>query len=63
MQRICVNVTPEVAAALKKRASETGVLQSEHIRRAIDASLVTPENGQRPARPAQPVLIPGKAGQ
>lgn len=62
MKRISVNLTPAQDAALKKRAADTGVLQSEQIRRAIDAALATSENVQRPAvtRPAQPVLIPGK---
>ena len=60
MKRVCVTLTPEQAATLQKRAADTGVLQSEQIRRAIDAALVTPENEQRPARPVQPVLIPQK---
>lgn len=56
MVRISVNITPDQAEALQKRASETGVLQSEQIRRAIDVALSTP----RP-RPAQPLLIVQKA--
>jgi hypothetical protein len=39
MKRIYVNLTDEQAAALKQRAVETGVLQVEQIRRAINLSL------------------------
>jgi hypothetical protein len=38
-QRVCVNLHPEQVAGLKKRATDSGVPQSEQIRRAIDASL------------------------
>ena len=39
MKRICVNVTDEQAAQLRERADETGVLQSEQIRRYINLGL------------------------
>lgn len=61
MKRICVNLTAEQAAALQERANETGVLQSEQIRRAIDLSLLVGKSQQRSARPAQPVLVALKA--
>jgi hypothetical protein len=54
MRRITLNLKPEQADALQKRAADTGVLVSEQIRRAIDASL-TPRR-PRAAQPA-PVLI------
>jgi hypothetical protein len=37
MIRICVNVKDEVAERLKKRATLTGVVLSEQVRRAIEA--------------------------
>jgi hypothetical protein len=44
MVRLCVNLQPEQAARLKARATESGILQSEIVRRAIDAVLGS-ENG------------------
>ncbi|MGA8538963.1 MAG: ribbon-helix-helix domain-containing protein [Terriglobales bacterium] len=41
-QRISVNLKPEQVTALQKRAADTGVPQSEQIRRAIDAALTPP---------------------
>ncbi len=59
MVRISVNVTTEQADALAKRAEETGVLQSEQIRRAITAWLGDP----KPPVTRQPLLFVQKAGQ
>ena len=50
MIRITLNVTPEQSAGLKSRADQTGVLQSEQIRRAIDGSLAKPT-------PRVPILV------
>ena len=53
MKRICVNLTNEQAALLKVRADETGVLQSEIIRRAItcftteSVTVILANNGER----------------
>jgi hypothetical protein len=59
MTRVTVNLTPEQAQALKDRARETGVPQSEQIRRAIASSF----SGPAP-RPSQPVLfVTKKAGE
>jgi hypothetical protein len=55
-KRICVNLTPEQAAALKERAVTTGVPQSEQIRRAINLSLFADAQGTRKS-PQQPVLF------
>jgi hypothetical protein len=61
MKRISVNLTPEQAAGLKARARETGVPQSEQIRRAIASSFSGPAGDftaaghLTPAR--QPVLF------
>ena len=52
MKRITLNLHNEQADALHQRAADTGVLVSEQIRRAIDASLTE----RRAASPA-PVLI------
>jgi hypothetical protein len=43
MKRICVNVSDEQAAALQRRNVETGVPQSEQIRRAINLALFADE--------------------
>jgi Arc/MetJ-type ribon-helix-helix transcriptional regulator len=61
MKQVTVNLTEEQHAALKLRASETGLLQSEIIRRSL-ARTLTPETEQRAARSAQPVLFTTKAG-
>jgi len=50
MKRISVNLTPEQAAGLKERSALTGILQSELIRRAIDAALNSDEEKVRAAR-------------
>jgi hypothetical protein len=63
MIRITLNVTPEQSAGLKSRADQTGVLQSEQIRRYINLGLFVDQQKQRPARPAQPVLITPKASE
>jgi hypothetical protein len=47
MKRIYVNLTDEQAAALKQRAVETGVLQVEQIRRAINLSLFADSQQER----------------
>jgi hypothetical protein len=47
MKRICVNVTDEQATALKKRAQETGVIQAEQIRRAINLCLFADEQAAK----------------
>ncbi|HWY20029.1 MAG TPA: ribbon-helix-helix domain-containing protein [Candidatus Acidoferrum sp.] len=54
-KRVCVNLTPEQAAALKERAVTTGVPQSEQIRRAINLSLFADAQGTR--KSPQPVLF------
>jgi hypothetical protein len=54
MKRICVNIAPEQAEALRARAKETGVPQAEQIRRAIATAL-----GDKPQR-HQPVLFSQK---
>lgn len=56
MTRVTVNLTTEQAQALKDRASETGVPQSEQIRRAIASSFSGPAQ-----RPSQPVLFTPKS--
>jgi hypothetical protein len=45
MQRITLNITEEQSKTLKRRAQNSGVQQSEQIRRAIDVYFATfPEN-------------------
>jgi len=63
MKRISINLSEEQAAGLKARAAATGVLQSEQIRRYINLGLFVDQQKQRPARPAQPVLITPKASE
>ena len=71
MKRIYVNVTEQQAAALKERATLTGVLQSEQIRRALNLALFADAESNRQAgyvrarksledyeARQQPVLIP-----
>ena len=56
MKRICVNVSDEQAAALQRRNVETGVPQSEQIRRAINLALFADEQvGKKSTH--QPVLF------
>jgi hypothetical protein len=59
MKRVCVNLTPEAAAALKARALETGVPQAEQIRRAINLALFADNQSAREAT-RQPVLFAQK---
>lgn len=73
MKRISVNLSEEQAIELKERARVTGVLQSEIIRRAIDAypsaafiEMVRKADAERAAFVAkykQPVLITPKASE
>ena len=55
--RVCVNLEPEEAAALKERAAVTGVPQSEQIRRAIRLALFADEQVTKKATHQQPVLF------
>lgn len=57
MTRICVNLTSEQVASLKQRALDTGVPQSEQIRRAINLALFADKQTPR----KQPVLFAPKA--
>jgi len=41
MVRLCVNLKPEQATALKARAAASGVLQSEIVRRVLDEVLAS----------------------
>jgi hypothetical protein len=62
MRQITVNLRDDQVTALQKRAAETGVLQSEIIRRALDVALSS--ETVRPAAPrsaSAPVLISPKA--
>jgi hypothetical protein len=56
MVRISVNLTPEQVDALKARAIETGVPQSEQIRRAVNLAVFADAQGARMSS-QQPVLF------
>jgi hypothetical protein len=58
MKRICVNVTPEQAEALKDRAREYGIPQATQIRRALEDYLSCPPlRDQSVSSARQPVLF------
>ena len=47
MKRIYVNLTDEQSQRLKERAVETGVLQAEQIRRAVNLMLFAEQKPRR----------------
>lgn len=56
MRKVSVNLTEAQHTLLKKLAADTGLLQSEIIRRSL-ARTLAPETERPAARSVQPVLI------